>query len=349
MTDNNMALWIPRRGAHFEVGPAPVPSPAAGEVLVRVHAVAINPLDAMSGLLYRIAFPWVTFPTIVGADVAGEVVEVGLGVTRLAPGDRVAGYAVGLEKSRNSSAEGGFQRYVVLLQELVAPIPDSLSFAQSSVLPLTLSTAAVGLFQKDQLGLSLPTADAPDRHATVLVWGGSTSVGSNAIQLARNAGYRVIATASPRNFDYVRSLGAEDVADYRSPNVVDELIGMIGTRPLAGTIAIGSGSLRPSMRIAARTEGSRRVASAMPSPATRLEALRGRLIGVHVSAIWGGSVKDSDLAQAIFVDFLPAALADGRYQAAPAADVVGDGLDAIPAAIEQFTKGVSARKLVVTI
>ncbi len=137
--------------------------------------------------------------------MAGEVVEAGPGVTRLRPGDRVLGMAAGLERSRNRAAEGAFQKYTVLMQSLVSPIPDELSFEQAAVLPLTLSTAATGLFQQDHLALPLPVIDPPDRRQTVLVWGGSTSVGSNGIQLARCAGYRVITTASPRNFGYVRA------------------------------------------------------------------------------------------------------------------------------------------------
>jgi NADPH:quinone reductase-like Zn-dependent oxidoreductase len=89
------------------------------------------------------------------------VVEVGPGVTRLQPGDRVAGHALGVEKSHNSPAEGAFQQYVVLMQHMVSAIPESLSFEQASVLPLALSTAASGMFQKDQLGLTLPGAGPP--------------------------------------------------------------------------------------------------------------------------------------------------------------------------------------------
>ncbi|WP_432836503.1 zinc-binding dehydrogenase [Dactylosporangium sp. CA-092794] len=108
---------------------------------------------------------------------------------------------------------------------------------------LSLSTAATGLFQADHLGLPLPTIDPPERGETVLVWGGSTSVGSNGIQLARGAGYRVVTTASRRNFDYVRSLGAEAAVDYHDRDAVDQVIAAIGPGPLAGTLAIGNGSV----------------------------------------------------------------------------------------------------------
>ncbi|MFJ8541947.1 zinc-binding alcohol dehydrogenase family protein [Streptomyces sp. NPDC093586] len=349
MTEQNVALWLPKPGARFEVGPAPYTPPAANEVVVRARAIAVNPVDGIPGFLYRVVVPWLTFPAVVGSDVAGEVVEVGTGVTRLRPGDRVLGHAFGVEKSQNRPAEGAFQHYVVLMQHMVSPIPDALSFTQAAVLPLTLSTAATGMFQEDHLGLALPGTGPVDRSETVLVWGGSTSVGSNAIQLARNAGYRVVATASPRNFDHVRSLGAVEAVDRGSPTAVDEIVERIGDSPLAGTLAIGSGSIRKAIAIAARTAGSKRVASARTAPIARVEGWRAPLLGVRVSGIWGGTLKDNEVGPAIYTGFLPTALATGAYRAAPDAIVVGDGLASIPDALRRLKDGVSAKKLVVTV
>ncbi|MEU5995200.1 zinc-binding alcohol dehydrogenase family protein [Spirillospora sp. NPDC047418] len=349
MAEQNIALWLPKRGGRFEVGPAPYTPPAAGEVVVRVRAVAVNPIDGIPGLLYRVALPWLTFPAVIGSDVAGEIVEVGAGVTRLRPGDRVLGHAFGVEKSQNRAAEGAFQHYVVLMQHMVSAIPDSLPFEQAAVLPLTLSTAATGMFQQDHLGLALPGADPAERTETVLVWGGSTCVGSNAIQLARNAGYRVVATASPHNFDYLRSLGAAETVDRRSRGAVEEIVDRIGDSPLAGTLAIGTGSLAPAVKIASRTSGSERVASSRPGTVTRLRGPRARRPGVRVSGIWGGTLKDNEVGPAIYTGFLPAALATGAYRAAPDATVVGHGLDRIPDALRQLRDGVSAKKLVVTV
>ena len=243
---------------------------------------------------------------------------------------------------------GAFQHYVVLLAYMASPIPDSLSFAKAAVLPLQLSTAATGLFQKDGLGLALPTANPTPRNETVLVWGGSTGVGCNAIQLARSAGYRVVATASPHNFDLLRRLGASAVVDRHSPSAVDDLVTAIGQGPLAGSLAIGAGSLPKVMQVAARAPGARRVSSAAPGLVTRLLSLRAPT-GVTVSGIWGGSLKDNEVGPAIYADFLPTALASGAYQAAPPAEIVGDGLEAIPAGLKRLRRGVSARKLVVTI
>jgi len=321
----------------------------ADEVVVEVGAVAVNPFDAIPGFVYRLILPWLTFPTVIGSDVAGVIVEVGANVSRLRPGDRVLGHAVGTERSRNRAAEGAFQKYTVLMQHMVSPIPDNLSTEQAAVLPLAISTAACGLFEHDQLALHLPTMDAPDRGETVLVWGGSTSVGSNAIQLARRAGYRVLATASPHNFDYVRSLGAAAAFDYHSRSAVSDILDTLGTNPLAGALAIGAGSLSPSLSIAAKALGRRRVATAYPTPISRARSLWERRRGIHLSLIWGATLKDNAVGPAIYVDFLPAALATGIYRAAPEAVLVGEGLEQIPNAIDRLRKGVSAKKLVVRV
>lgn len=345
----NQALWLHTGAPRFRIAPAPYTRPGADELVVRVHAIAVNPVDAMPGLAYRLVVPWLSFPAVIGSDVAGEVVEVGAAVTHVRVGDRVIGHAIGLERSRNRAAEGAFQHYAVLVRQLVSAIPDSLPFEQAAVLPLTLSTAATGLFQRDHLGLGLPSAAAPERVETVLVWGGSTSVGSNAIQLARNAGYRVIATASPHNFGYVESLGASAVVDYRSRAAVSEILEAIGDSALAGTLAIGAGSLVRAVAIAARAQGSGRVASTRTAMGVRLRSVRARHPGVRVSGIWGGTLKDNEVGPAIYVDFLSAALASGAYRAAPNAAVVGKGLESIPGALQRLRAGVSATKLVVTL
>ncbi|MGI3783267.1 MAG: zinc-binding alcohol dehydrogenase family protein, partial [Janthinobacterium lividum] len=334
------------------VGPAAEPTPGPGEIVVEASAVALNPVDAVPALARRFVYPWLRYPTVLGTDVAGTVVAVGPGVERFGVGDRVTGLATGQEKFRNDPAHGAFQQRVVLAADLTTPVPDDLDLSAAAVLPLALTTAAAGLFEPDQLGLTLPGADPAqlvDQHATVLVWGASTSVGINAVQLAVNAGYRVVATASPRNFDLVRGLGAAEVFDYRQRLVVADVVGSMRGHTLAGTVAIGAGSLTPAIRIARRTEGTRRVASAYPSPVTAVRKQLARPYGVRVSAIWGGVPARTAVGPAVFREFLPAALADGRYRASPPAEVVGHGLDAIPAGLARLRQGVSARKLVVSL
>jgi NADPH:quinone reductase-like Zn-dependent oxidoreductase len=105
-----------------------------------------------------------------------------------------------------------------------SPISSSMPYEKACVLPLCLSAAACGLLQKDFLALDYPTTSPRPNGKTVLVWRGFTSVGSNAIQLAIAAGHEVITTASLKNFDYVRVLGAVGAFDYRSTAVVKDII-----------------------------------------------------------------------------------------------------------------------------
>lgn len=350
MTAENEALWLDSPRAALRTGPAPMPSPGPGEVVVRVRAVALNPVDALSGFARRrFVYPWLRYPAVLGTDVAGEVVEVGAGVTTLAVGNRVAGFATGQERFRNSAAYGAFQRFTVLAAEMTTRLPDDVAVTDAAALPLGVSTAAAGLFQLDQLALALPAAAADDRGETVLVWGASSSVGSNAVQLACGAGYRVVATASPHNHDLVHALGAAEVFDYRDRAVVAGLVRSLQGRVLAGTVAIGAGSLSRAIAIARRVDGTGRVASAYPTPATAARRLVVRPLGVHVSAIWGGTPAQNVVGPAVFTQFLPTALAHGRYRPAPPVEVIGEGLTAVPAGLERLRAGVSARKLVVTV
>ncbi len=118
-----------------------------------------------------------------------------------------------------------------------------MSFTDAAVLPLGIATAAAGLFQADYLRLPLPVAKADnatgsrvDTKKVVLVWGGSSSVGSSAIQLAAAAGVRVATTASPRNHDYVKGLGAEWAFDYRSENVIGDIVASLKDLELGGSV-----------------------------------------------------------------------------------------------------------------
>lgn len=369
----NIAAWIKAGGAPLAMGPAPYTPPAADQIVVRNRAVAINPLEWIIQVAGTLTYRWLKYPAVLGSDVAGEVVEVGAAVTRFRVGDRVLGHAVGTDKDANTAAEGGFQLYTVLLERMAAPIPDALAFEDACVLPLAVSTAACGLFQSDQLALAHPSAKADPTGKTLLVWGGSTSVGSNAIQLAVAAGYEVIATASPRNFDYVKALGAAHVFDYRSPSVETEIVDVLKGRTLAGAIAFGTTSAGACIRIAGACKGNRFVSIATPpvSFAHLGEPTRGSLVmprliarlvgsniamqfasrrrGVRIKYIFGTSLKANEVSTLIYRDFLPDALADGRYLALPKPTVVGRGLDDIQHALDIQRKGVSAAKVVVTL
>ncbi len=347
--ENQSALWLDSARASFRVGPASAAVPGPGEVVIRACAVAVNPIDAMGGMTRRFVLPWLRYPTVIGSDVAGEIVAVGSAVDHLKVGNRVVGYAVGQEKNRNNPAEGAFQTHVVLLQHMCSPLPETISFEAAAVLPLGITTAAAGLFERDQLALELPTAAPRQRQESVVIFGGATSVGTNAIQLARNCGYDVIATSSPKNFPLLRRLGARAVVDYHDRNVVYQISQHLQGQYLAGTLAIVGRSLRDAIALNTHeaVTGTGRVASTQPSPDTRIRAALARRKRITVSVIWGGSPKDSAVGPAIWNAFLPDALAGGRYHTAPEPHLTGNGLAAIPAALDQLRRGVSATKLVV--
>ena len=370
--NENSALWIKAKQTDFVIAPAAFPVPDTGEIAIRVRAVAVNPMDRLVRTMGDFITPWLQYPFIPGSDVAGEVVAIGPEVTRFKLGDRVLGYAAGADKG-HGSAEGGFQTFVVLKTHMASEMPATLSFEAASVLPLGLSTAATALFELDCLALDRPNAAPRSTGKTVLVWGGSTSVGSNAIQLAVAAGYDVVTTASPRNFDYVKQLGAGLVFDYASITVVADIVEALKGRQLAGALAIGAGSAAKCLDIVGASKGRRFVAMAtppasfdhVPSGTGRLVRLlpammrsglgfarltiKARLARVDTKFVWGSALLNTDVGPLIFEDFLPSALADGRFRAAPDPTVVGHGLGQIPTALDRQLQGISAGKLVVTL
>lgn len=369
----NRAAWIPAAHAPLAVAPAPYPHPGEGQIVLRTRAVAVNPVDWIIQVAGKLAYRWLRYPTVLGSDVAGDVVEVGAGATRFAVGDRVIGTAVGTDKDSNSAAEGAFQHYTVVNERMTAHVPDTLAYEQAAVLPLAVSTAATALFQTDQLNLAHPRLDPVPAGATVLIWGGSTSVGTQAIQLAVAAGYDVVATSSPRNFAYVQSLGAAHVFDYNSVAVVDDIVAALTDRNVAGAIAIGTTGATGCARVLARCRGRKFISIATPPISfeglapehrTRLTALRtasqlitsnialqlrARTRGVALKYIWGTSLKSNEVSDAIFADYLPAALAAGRHRALPEPRVVGASLSDIQHALDIQRRGVSATKVVVTL
>jgi NADPH:quinone reductase-like Zn-dependent oxidoreductase len=366
----NAAAWLTAPYANLEVRPARYTAPAANEIVIHNRAVAVNPLDAIKQSTGNFMYKWLPYPSVLGEDVAGEVVEVGSEVTRFRVGDRVVAYAVGMEKGRAHQAEGGFQLYTVARADLATPIPDTMPFEDAAVLPLAVSTAASALFQRDQLGLRHPTAGSSSTGETIVVWGGSTSVGSNAIQLAVAAGYRVVSTASPHNHARLRELGASDVFDYSSASVVRDISALLKGEAVVGVFAIGTGSAEPSVKIAAALK-ARRVVLASPSVSFAdlprrgglnrvLVGILARLVwgnvalqvrclihGVRARFVWGSSLMNNEVGPMIWEEFLPAALREGRYVVAPRPRVVGSGLENVQTAIDTYRRGTSAQKLVV--
>ena len=178
-TPTNKAAWATGTKQPLSVREAPYTRPLPNEIVVKNGAVAINPVDWIKIDMGDMMFQWIKYPFVFGYDCAGEVVEVGSSVTRLKVGDRVVGNSCGMNNKINKSSHSAFQNYTVLMDHMTSAIPDTLSFEKAAVMPLGLSTAACGMFQQDQLGLEFPTIPRSKaaNGKTLIVWGGSTSVG----------------------------------------------------------------------------------------------------------------------------------------------------------------------------
>lgn len=347
----NYAAWIPSHGAQLEVADAPFPTDIADdEVVIKNKAVAVNPVDwkiqSAPEPIFNIKYPY-----ILGSDVAGEVVGAGAAVRHLKKGDRVIGHALGL--TSGGAAYGGFQLYPKLKAVTVSRIPETIPFEQAVVLPLSVSTAAAGLYLKDTLGLQVPTAPGAGekvtkKKETLLLWGGSSSVGSSVIQLAVASGYDVVATASPANYAYVKSLGASLVLDYHNPDVVAILTGLLkasGARLVGAYDAIGLDTTVRASAAVVGALGGGRVASVGAAP----EDAGGK--GVAAVRIGAANLvaREPEVAQAIWGEYVPAALEAGTLVPRPRELVVGRGLYFVQSGLDTNKAGVSAAKVVITL
>ncbi|KAG2058573.1 GroES-like protein [Suillus hirtellus] len=209
MSSQQKALVLPKKQGSFELSSRSIPSPGAGQLLVKIQSAALNPVD------YKIkdAGIFVThYPAVLGTDIAGIVEEVGEGVENFRKGDRVLAHG----KFTNDFA--AFQQYTLTDASFTAKIPASESFDSAATVPLGLDTALVGLYG-DQLGAGVTppwtkSADGHESKTPIVILGGSSSVGSYTIQLARLSGfYPIITTASPSNEELVKGSGATHFFD----------------------------------------------------------------------------------------------------------------------------------------
>lgn len=187
---------------HVEV---PVPAPKKEEILLKLEATSLNPVDwkTQKGML-RPLLPS-KFPFIPATDVAGEVVEVGPGVKNFKSGDKVVAVL-------NHFTGGGLAEYAVAKESLTVARPPEVSAAEGAGLPVAGLTALQALTQS--AGIKL---DGSGQQTSILITAASGGVGHYAVQLAKLGNTHVTATCGARNIDFVKSLGADDVIDYKTP------------------------------------------------------------------------------------------------------------------------------------
>jgi NADPH:quinone reductase-like Zn-dependent oxidoreductase len=256
------------------------PGIGPGEVLIRVHAAALNPYDwhMLRGDPYvarLIGGTGLTRPKsrVAGIDAAGLVEKTGAGVRGLDPGQAVLGFC-----------PGAFAEYARTRADLVVPKPDDLSFEQAAALPMAATTALRGIRDVGQV----------QAGQQVLVNGAAGGVGSYAVQIAAALGAEVIGVCSTRHLDFVRSLGAAHVVDYTTEDFTgttiryDVILDNVGNRPLsllrrvltpAGTLVLNAGgtpghligAIGPMLRLAAVNPLVRQRLRVLPTRQDRAE------------------------------------------------------------------------------
>lgn len=239
-----------------ELREVPRPVPQAHQLLVRVEAASLNPVDykIRDGML-RVVQRY-KLPTVMGNDFAGVVEALGQGVTRFAVGDRVYARVA-------KDALGAFAEYAVIDDDLLAPMPASLDFVTAAAVPLAGLTALQAL--RDELHLTA--------GSRVFIPGGAGGVGTFAIQIAKWLGAEVTTTASPRGRALVERLGADVVIDYMSQRFEDHVRDMDGVFDLLGgdTLRKSFGVVKPGGKVVS--------IAGLPEPTTARKDLgRGALL-----------------------------------------------------------------------
>lgn len=190
----------------FKLSDVPKPVPQAGQVLVRVHATSINPLDFQ--IRRGDYVDYVPLPSITGHDVSGVVEAVGPGVTSFVPGDEV------WYTPQIFDGPGSYAEYHVASESIIGKKPASLSHLEAATLTLVGGTAWEALVVRAALRVG----------ESILIHGGAGGVGHVAIQLAKAVGAKVFTTVREENFEFARGLGADVVIDYEQEDYVDAIL-----------------------------------------------------------------------------------------------------------------------------
>ncbi|KAI0796242.1 GroES-like protein [Irpex lacteus] len=212
-----MKAQVVQSNKTIKIEEKPVPTIGDDEVLVKVTAVAQNPTD------WKHVEYWPIQGTICGSEFAGHVVKVGKDVTRVAVGDLVSG----MNHGSTYPDKGAFAEYVNVLEDLVWKVPEGLSAEQAATMNIGLLTVVQSFYNPKFLGLPTPPAKV-EGDPWILIYGGSTSVGMYAIQLAKISGFKVVTTASTRNHELLKSLGADAVLNYKDADVISKVKAVTG-------------------------------------------------------------------------------------------------------------------------
>ncbi|KAI1813384.1 GroES-like protein [Poronia punctata] len=352
----HIAAIFPAKGGSFELQTRPTPKPGPGELLVEVKSVALNPADVLvrdQGVLVS------NYPTVVGFDIAGLVVEIGEDVPAeiFHPGiTRVAAYSAFFWHSCHPDY-GAFQEKCLVPWQHAVSLPnnnDNISWNEAATLPVSV---AVPLNAWDIMGVPSRTGGEKGPEEVLLVWGASSSVGSMGVQSARVLRDRpsspfaaVYAVAGAANHAYVSWLGADRVFDYKDRQVVENIVAAAREDGLVVRhcfLAIGQLALAQAVLGEFVGEGNKAMIASAPVIPPDVEVVS----GVETVFVMPSFDEKERLAQfhSWMGLWLRENLGKGIVKPSPEVKVVGKGLGAINAALDFLRGGVSCCKLVVEV
>ncbi|KAJ8101616.1 chaperonin 10-like protein, partial [Lipomyces tetrasporus] len=323
----------------------PTPTPGPNDLLIEVKAIALNPIDRYQRDL---GFPALAgYPAIVGSDIAGIVLSAGSSVPADAPkpGTRVCAFAAAFFY-QGAPDYGALQERVLVPAVNAVPLPDGMSFKEASILPMSVVTNWSGLYS---IGIPRDTAYIPADKQGMLVWGGASSVGSGALQVAKLLGFSVYVTASEKHHSYLKSLGATRVFDYHSDDVVASIVKAAkedGVAIKTGYVAVGS--LQQCLDVLKEFKGD---GMAKLASAPRLSPEAPKVDGIEVKFVMGplGEEARTEHFHFIFHDWLKEKLDTGKFVPSPQIKVVEEGLLSANKALDEMKQGISGTKVVLEV
>ncbi|KAJ5107802.1 hypothetical protein N7456_004477 [Penicillium angulare] len=338
---HHQAALISEKGSQFAITERETPKPGPGELLVKVKAAAVNPVDYYQremGIFIE------KYPAIVGSDIAGVVAETGPEMRPDAPkkGDRVIAFASAWLNAGKPDY-GAFQEYVLVSQDIISFLPESFSFVEGSVFPM-----AAWVSWNAWLWAGIPRGYQADSSEGVLIWGAGSSMGALAVQEAKLMGFgAVYATASEKNHEYIRGLGATRVFDYKDEGVLESIVSAAredGVKVKIGFHATGEQQVAVNVMGALKSgEGVSKMGIApVLDPELKVPD------GVETAFLLPPDDEEArrERTRWIFGDWLQTKLADGEVVASPHIKLVEGGLESTNKALDEWKAGVSCTKIV---
>ncbi len=344
-SNHHLAVLLPSKGSPLELIHRPTPTPGPHDLLIEVKSIALNPID-YSQRDYD--FPAINYPAILGSDIAGTVLSAGSSVPSDAPkpGTRVAAFAPCFWE-KGAPDYGAMQTRVLVPAANSLTLPDGMSFTEAALLPMSVATAWAGWYS---IGLARDTAYTAADKKGMLVWGGASSIGSGAVQVAKLMGFSVYATASEKHHEYLKGLGASKVFDYHDGDVVEKIVKAAKEDGVAVQMGFDTaGEVKSCMEILKEfkgEEGTAKLATAKPL-AEDLPKVEG--VEVKFVAAPGDEEKRMEFFRFVFGVWLKEKLEKGEFVPSPKVKVVEGGLESASKGLDELKKGVSGVKLVLEV